>query len=266
MKKKIRFIRLLSLGLIIFGMLLTTLPSFSKPGRDFYQIKIYHLKNKAQADRVDQFLEKAYVPALHRTGIKKVGVFKAVDIDTATDKRIYVLIPFHSLEQFYKTGQLLDKDSQLEQAGKDYLDAAYNDAPYNRIESILLQAFPGMPSPEVPALSTPKSERIYELRSYEGPTEKLYKNKVKMFNDGNEIGIFKRLGFHALFYAEVLSGSRMPNLMYMTTFSNKASRDEHWKAFGADPEWKKLSAMPEYQHNVSKADIFFLHPAEYSDF
>ena len=32
----------------------------------------------------------------------------------------------------------------------------------------------------------------------------------------------------------------MPNLMYMTSFENKAARDEHWKTFGSDPEWKKL--------------------------
>jgi hypothetical protein len=57
----------------------------------------------------------------------------------------------------------------------------------------------------------------------------------------------------------------MPNLMYMTTFENKASREEHWNAFREDAQWKKLSAMPEYQHNVSKSDIFFLRPTEYSD-
>jgi hypothetical protein len=53
--------------------------------------------------------------------------------------------------------------------------------------------------------------------------------------------------------------------MYMTSFDNKASRDEHWKTFSADPEWKRLSALPEYQHTVSKADILFLHPAAYSE-
>jgi hypothetical protein len=86
-----------------------------------------------------------------------------------------------------------------------------------------------------------------------------------MFNQGGEVTLFKRLGFNAVFYAEVLSGSHMPNLMYMTSFDNMASRDEHWKSFGNDPFWKKLVAAPEYQNNVSKADIFFLHPAEYSD-
>jgi hypothetical protein len=58
----------------------------------------------------------------------------------------------------------------------------------------------------------------------------------------------------------------MPNLMYMTTFKNQASRDAHWKTFVDDPEWKKLSSMPEYKNNVSKIDIFFLRPASYSDY
>jgi len=44
-----------------------------------------------------------------------------------------------------------------------------------------------------------------------------------------------------------------------------ASREAHWKTFSADAEWKKLSALPEYQHNVSKADIVFLHATDYSD-
>src|SRR5215217_5987049 len=106
-----------------------------------------------------------------------------------------------------------------------------------------------MPAMAVPQLSSAKAQRIYELRSYEGPTEKLYLNKVQMFNQGGEVPLFKRLNFNAVFYASVLAGSRMPNLMYMTTFENRAEREAHWKTFTDDAEWKKLSSMPEYQHN-----------------
>lgn len=87
-----------------------------------------------------------------------------------------------------------------------------------------------------------------------------------MFNQGDEIGLFKKLNFNAIFYSEVIAGSRMPNLMYMTSFENKADRDEHWKTFGNDPYWKKLSAEPEYQNNVSHIDMTFLYAADYSDF
>lgn len=237
--------------------------------RDFYQIKIYHLKTEEQEKKVDAFLKDAYLPALHRIGISKVGVFKPiVNPETAKptdEKLIYVFIPFNSRDDFFKLEQKLEKDKAYWSEGKAYHDAVFSEPPYDRIESILLNAFEKSPHFTLPALTSAPKERVYELRSYEGHTEKISDNKIKMFNDGDEIGLFKRLGFNAVFYAEVVSGSRMPNLMYLTTFENKAARDEHWKAFSADAYWKKLSAMPEYQKNVSKNDTRFFYPTDYSD-
>ncbi|CAL1520364.1 NIPSNAP family protein [Chitinophaga sp. MM2321] len=253
----------MKISTLAFSFMLCCSSLFAK-GREFYQIKIYHLKTASQEARVDSFLQTAYLPALHRAGIKQVGVFKPVDSDTS-GILIYVLIPFRSLEQFNSIDNILNADKVFQRDGQSYIDAVYDDVPFVRVESILLRAFSGMPVMAAPALTGPKSERVYELRSYEGPTEKYYVNKVKMFNDGDEVGIFKSLGFNAVFYGEVLSGGRMPNLMYMTTFNNKADRDAHWKSFSADERWKKLSALPEYSHNVSKSDILFLTPTDYSD-
>jgi hypothetical protein len=234
--------------------------------REYYEIKVYNITSKTQEERIDKFLKDAYVPALHRAGVSKVGVFKPVETDTVNfGKKVFVLIPYTSLDQYAKLPETLQKDKQYETSGSEYLNAPYTDLNYARMESILLYAFSGMPKLEVPKHPTPPGERIYELRSYEGHSEKIFKNKVKMFNDGDEVGLFKRLGFNAVFYAEVIAGCRMPNLMYMTTFPNKTSRDEHWKAFSADPQWKTLSGKAEYKNNVSKIDIYFLHPTEYSD-
>jgi hypothetical protein len=202
---------------------------------------------------------------VHKAGIKKVGVFKPIANDTAADKLIYVFIPFKTLDEWVKLEATLDKDAAFKTAGKSYLEAMHNDAPYERMESILLEAFSEMGQFASPSLKSAKGERVYELRSYEGPTEKIYENKVDMFNKGGEVGLFKRLGFNAVFYGKVLSGSHMPNLMYMTTFENMESRDEHWKTFGEDAQWKELSSRPEYQNNVSHADIILMRPAEYSD-
>jgi len=239
-------------------------PLTKQPPREFYQLLIYHIKDKAQETRMDKFLSEAYLPALHRAGIKAVGVFKTLNIDTAREKKIYVFMPFKSLAAFHKTTKLLETDKQIAAKGADYLNAAYNDAPYIRIESILMEAFSGMPVMKKPVFDTPKSERVYEFRSYESATEKLYRNKVAMF-DKEEVEIFDRIGSQPVFYGEVLSGSRMPNLIYMTTYSNMESRMAHWKTFSDDPKWKRVSAMPEYQHNVSKNDTRFLVPADYSD-
>lgn len=234
---------------------------------NFFQIKIYHLKSEAQEKTLDDYLQNAYLPALHRFGIAKVGVFKPLVADqaTVTEKLIYVFIPLKTFNGVLELDKKLAKDQKYISDGKTYLDAVYNDAPYERLESIILKAFEDAPGFMLPNLKSPMKDRVYELRSYESPTEKYYENKVQMFNKGDEIGLFKRLNFNAVFYAEVLSGSRMPNLMYLTTFENKADRDDHWKAFTADDYWKKLSAMPEYQHNVSKNDTKFVRPTDYSD-
>ncbi len=87
-----------------------------------------------------------------------------------------------------------------------------------------------------------------------------------MFNEGIEIQLFKRLEFNAAFYAEVISGSTMPNLMYLTTFKDMSSHDIHWDSFRNHPDWKKLSASPEYKNTVSKSVKILLHPADYSYF
>ncbi len=235
------------------------------PARELYEIKIYHYKTAEQEKGLDEYLQRALLPALHKNGIVTIGVFKPLANDTATDKLIYVFTPLKSFEQFLSLPSVLEKDAAYNTAGSTYLNAAYNNAPYTRTESILLKAFKLAPQMQLPALTGSKADRIYELRSYESPTEKLYVNKVHMFNEGGEVPLFKRLEFNAIFYADVISGSHMPNLMYMTSFDNLASREQHWKTFVADPEWKKLSAMPMYQHNVSKSEITLLHATEYSD-
>lgn len=251
---------------LLLGALLMTRMALAvaPPKQEFYEIKVYYLKDKSQQQRVEAYLKDAYLPALNRVGIKKVGVFKPVASDTAANTRLYVFTPLSSLNQVTEIAAKLAKDKQYAAAGADYINAPYNNTPYKRIETIMLQAFSHMPVFKAPNHKTPVSERIYELRSYESHTEKVHKNKVEMFNEGGEVKIFDKLGFNAVFYGSVLSGAHMPNLMYMTTFENKASRDAHWDAFRTDPDWKVLSGKGEYKNNVSKITMWFLQPTEYS--
>jgi hypothetical protein len=230
----------------------------------FYEIKVYHFETADQEALIDDYLKNALIPAINRKGIKNVGVFKPVNNGSTEDKRIYVLVPFKSSKQFAELPEQLQRDAIHINDGKSYLDVAYNKAPYKRMESIFIKAFSNMPNMDVPALKNELPKRIYELRSYEGPTEKMYSRKVEMFNKGGEISLFKRLGFNAVFYGSVISGSKMPNLMYMTTFEDMASRDEHWNSFRVDEEWKKLSAMEYYKNTVSKNETILLNPTNYS--
>ncbi len=257
-----------SLCLLLFYMLITgsALAQTGKPAREFYQLTIYHYNNEAQEKILDKYLQQALLPALHRLHIKNVGVFKAISNDTSSSKILYVFVPVKSLDVLTMLPAKLSADKAYQSAGTDYINAIHTAAPYTRMETILMHAFHLAPQMQLPQLKAEKKERVYELRSYESATEKIFKNKVQMFNEGDEIGLFKKLNFNAVFYSEVIAGSKMPNLIYMTSFKNKADRDEHWKQFGSHPDWKKLSSMPEYQNNVSHIDIMFLRPTDYSDF
>jgi len=237
-----------------------------KKEREFYQLVVYHFNTSAQEKNLDAYFQNALLPALHRAGTKTIGVFKSWANDTATDKLMYVLMPMRSPGKLVEIQEQLKKDRQYLLNASDYLNADPKNPPYARMETILLHAFPLAPQRNLPLLKGPKRNRVYELRSYESATEIKFANKVKMFNEGDEIGLFRRLNFNAIFYSEVIAGSKMPNLMYMTSFENRADRDEHWKQFSNDSVWKRLSSMPEYKNNVSHIDITFLYPAEYSDF
>ncbi len=242
--------------------------SFGVPAakQEYYEIKIYRISGKAQEAKVDAYLKDAFLPALHKAGIPKVGVFKPIEADTAFGKFVYVFIPYKTIEQYTQLPELLAKDKVYAEAGKAFLDAPYDDPPYVRYETILCKAFAGMPQFRAPSYTTPMSERIYEYRSYESATDAKAAKKREMFNDGGEIALFEKIGSNAVFYGEVISGSLMPRLIYMTTYSDMKSHDEHWKSFVDSEGWKKMSGLEEYKNTVSKVNPYLMHPTSYSDF
>jgi len=250
-------------ALIVFiALLFTSAKAFSN---DVYEITVYHFKDAQQEVMLDTYLQTAYLPALHRKDKKSIGVFKPIANDTSADKIIYVIVPFKSFDEIQALHKALVKDAIYNEAGKSYLTASYQNPPYTRMEKIILKAFETAPLMKLPKLSGDKKEHVYELRSYESPTENYHLNKVKMFNSG-EINIFSKINANAIFYADVIVGSHMPNLMYLTSYENMADRDAHWKSFGDDADTKKMFAMDEYKNNVSKADVILMHAASYSDY
>jgi hypothetical protein len=239
--------------------------SLSVSARDYYQIKVYTIKNQAQETSIDSYLKDAYLPALHKAGIKKVGVFKPAADDPAAGTKVFVFIPLKQLNQIEKIESQLAADKEYQAAGSDYINAKYDNPAYERIESVLLKAFDKMPEFYCPKFDTPKSEQIFELRSYHSATEKIYRKKVEMFNEGGETEIFSKIGANAIFYGEVISGASMPNLMYMTSYASKKSNEEHWKAFTQHPDWLELKEKEEYKNTVSHIDKWLCHPTDYSD-
>src|SRR5258708_23335055 len=119
--------------LIVLSLGSTVYAAGPSAKQDYFSIRIYQLKSSQQEERVDKFLKEAFLPALHRQGIPKVGVFKPVGNDTAAIRRIYVLMAFRNMEQFTGLSASLEKDAQYLSDGKDYLDAGYDNTPYVRM-------------------------------------------------------------------------------------------------------------------------------------
>lgn len=232
----------------------------------YYELRIYRLKDPAKNDLIDRYLKNAFIPAMHKAGIEAVGVFRPVETDTAYGKMVYVFIPYKNMDQYSGALEVLEKDPDHQKAGREFIDAPYNDPGFARYESIFMKAFAFMPGYRKYSFDTPPEERIYELRSYESRTEAKAAKKIQMFNEGGEIAIFDEIGANAVFYGQVLFGSLRPRLMYLTTYSDMKSRDEHWNAFRAHPVWKKISVMEEYANTVISPNAYLLHPAPYSGF
>lgn len=227
---------------------------------ELYELRTYSLK-VAKQGLLDDYLSKAFIPALKRLGIGPVGVF--VEKDGADALKVYVLIVHPTSEQFATLSSRLPEDEEYVKAAKDFLTASATDPIYSRIESSVLAPIAGMPKLAKPDTSKP---RQLNLRIYESHNERAGKKKIEMFNKG-ELAIFQRVGLTPVFFAEAIAGSAMPNLTYLLVFPDEDGRKAAWDKFRVDPEWLKLRAIPEYADKeiVSRITNKLLAPTSYSE-
>jgi len=237
--------------------------STSDKKREYYVLRRYHLQNGPQHKLTESFLAEALVPGLNRLGISPVGVF-SVSIGPESPA-YYVLIPGTSAESLATVDFRLEQDAEYMKSGEAFLKAPDKQPAYVRVESSLMLAFEGWPKLTVPAATARHGKRLYELRTYESPSDQDHRRKVEMFNSG-EFGAFEKAGFWPVFFGDTLIGSRMPNLTYMIGFEDLSARDKMWTAFGGTEEWKKLSVSPRYNFEeiVSSITNVVLTPASYS--
>lgn len=229
----------------------------------FLELKQYQLHNspEKQVQRLTEFLENSYSPAIGRASGKLIGAFN--NLIGMEAPYLLTLTQYDSLTVMQSALAKLASDSEYQRA-LGSLDSG-SGYPFLRQESSLLKTFDGMPQPLLSPTSDTRPPRYFELRRYESQTEATLVRKVKMFNSG-EIGIFQRLGMRPVFFGETLIGERMPNLYYMLSFDSWEARDELWKKFGSDPEWKKLSSPAELHDDqiVSNISNVILRPLKFS--
>lgn len=234
-----------------------------KVANTFLELKIWRLHNSAedQSTRLADYLEGGLTPALTRFGGALIGAFSNV---IGQDGPYYVsLAQYPSLALFQESLEHLSSDAAHVRELKKLSSGA--PFPFVRVESSLLRSFDGFPAAALPDKDEKRPPRIFELRTYESQSYYTLTRKVGMFNNG-ESQIFERLKMRPVFFGETIVGPRQPNLTYMLSFDDLASRDSLWHDFGSDPEWKALVAHPELKDPEIVANIsnVILRPLTFS--
>jgi hypothetical protein len=217
-------------------------PSASGP-RQYYQLRRYSLLSGPQTKLTEGFFADALIPAVGRLGLSPVGAFR-LDIGPDTPA-FYLLIPGPSIDVLADLDLRLAQDAEFLKAAEPFWNATATAPAFQRVDISLLSAFAGWPKVTPPAASATKGKRIFQLRTYESPSNGDHVRKVEMFHAG-EFEIFLNAGFHPVFFGDTLLGSRLPNLTYMLSFTDQGELDAKWNVFRNDPAWKKLSTSPRY--------------------
>src|SRR5690606_10354436 len=98
----------------------------------YYEIRTYSLKDAHQQSLVENYLEKAAIPALNRLGIKNVGVF--TELKPSGQSTVVALIPYQSLHDFETINDKLEQDKRYITEGAEYLNAPATKPAYERIK------------------------------------------------------------------------------------------------------------------------------------
>jgi hypothetical protein len=232
-------------------------------GRDYYEIRKYHLQSGPQSKLTEGYLADSLIPALNRLGLSPIGAFH-LDIGPETPA-VYLLIPGKSVEAIATAELQLVHDEEFIKKAEPFWNAPATAPAYIRIDSALFTAFEKWPNLVAPPKGDHPEKRVFQMRTYESPSNRDHVLKVAMFQDG-EFDCFQRAGFSQVFYGDALIGPRLPSLTYMLSYPDLSELNAKWDAFRNDPEWKKLSSSPKYAFEsiVSNITNLILSPTSYS--
>lgn len=226
------------------------------------EVRFYHFRSANSANKFDKMMKDAILPVMKKQGIGPVGVFKVLDSKTLDENARVTITPLDSLQAKIDLREAYVADPNFWPNARDYLVQEKGDPAYERVESMLLRAFTGMPKLNVPGAGEGKQRR-FELRTYKSENDIQGILKVQMFNEG-EIELFKKVGLPAVFYGEALIASNLPQLTYMLVHDDEEAQKESWKKFFEHPDWKALSADEQYQVIKLQVTKHMLTATDYS--
>jgi hypothetical protein len=226
--------------------------SSSSGTKEIYEWRIYTLTGNG--DLLDSFFQDVLFPAYRRKKVK-TGAFRLYKVKDGENEQRHILFIYPDINTYLQVKKTIWDDREFRQKAQAFYDTTASAPVYSNFESYLSEAFE-----KIPVHRTPNPSRtLLEIRIYHSPNEEANQRKVKMFNK-EEIDLFDKVGIQSVLYGEILSGPRMPALLYLTWYEDEATRNEAWKKFGNHPDWKRMSALPEYAHTATNNQSIFLSP------
>jgi len=224
--------------------------------KQIYEWRIFNLTGDGAI--LDDYFKGALIPAYNRCNVS-IGAFKLVNPEEA-DQR-YLMFVYPDLQTYNKVRQEVWNDPVFQNAARSFFETTAPNPVYSSFETYICEAFDKIPEMRIPD----KSRTLFQYRNYYSPNEEANKRKIKMFN-AEEIDLFDKVGVNSVCYGEILSGTRMPGLIYLTWYQDEETFSKVWKDFGSHPDWKQMSSKPEYRNTATNNIIKLLSPMPYSQF
>ncbi len=226
------------------------------PKKQIYEWRIYTLTGDGIL--LDEYFKGALIPAYNRCKVS-VGAFALFKPEEKEQR--YLLFVYPDLQTYNQVRQKVWEDADYQRSARVFFETTAPKPVYSSFETYICEAFDKIPEMRKPD----KSRTLFEYRNYYSPNEDANKRKIKMFN-AEEIALFDKVGVNSVCYGEVLSGTRMPSLTYLTWYKDEETRDKAWKEFGSHPDWNQMRRKPEYANTATNNIVKLLAPMPYSQF
>jgi hypothetical protein len=225
--------------------------------KQIYEWRIYTLTEEG-GSVLDDFFKESLIPAYNRCNVS-VGAFCLYKPEEK-DQR-YLLFVYPDLMTYNEVRQAVWNDNDFQESARPFFETSAPNPVYSVYETYLCEAFDKIPEMRMPD----KSRTLFEYRNYYSPNEDANARKIKMFND-EEIDLFDKVGINSVCYGEILAGTRMPALIYLTWYYDEATRNSAWDAFGKHPDWGQMKSKPMYKNTATNNQFILLSPMPYSQF
>ena len=247
---------------VIITVLFLSINGVFAQTRQYVEIRCYISSSEEKRNTLMTVLDKAFIPALSRLGIKKAGIYAGnADMNGGNKEyntKLFAILVHPSLESFATYENKLLADTTYLKGADAIFSAPMKSPLYDSCQSSLLVTFKACPD----VVQTAKSaDRIMQLRIYNSYNIERNAKKISMFEEGGELKLFRNAGMYPVFFGHAVSGDKLPNLTYMLSFESMEEKEKAWGKFVKSEGWKTLKAQPQYKDTANKITNIILKPS-----